>query len=283
MNKALCLASLLVVSLLVLAPTTQAIHSGGLRTVRLTISRVDIVYTTDLAIKGTVITVAEQDQTINLLALQGGVLAPLGIDLVSVFAALGIGLPVFVTQIRLVVSAAVLEIDGFVAPLRIPGNVVKLDISPCMVFAVPINTDVVFDFDAEKQIIDNPGRGFMLKPVIEVFRIGPGADLIVESLTHSPETPTTTDTITFTAMVKNVGGGWAGYSILNFRVGGETFGVNFTIPMLGPGESFTVERQEVLDVAQNYRNTVTADIGNNVCEGNEDNNVKTDDYTVVSP
>lgn len=113
----------------------------------------------------------------------------------------------------------------------------------------------------------------------EVEALAP--DLIIESLTHSPANPTTTDTITFTVVVKNIGGGTAGASTLELRVGGETVGERSSVPALEPGETFTAERQLVLDVAQNYRNTVTADVSNEVAESNEDNNQTTDDYTVA--
>ena len=55
-------------------------------------------------------------------------------------------------------------------------------------------------------------------------------DLIIESLTHSPETPTTADTITFTAAVKNIGGGKAGHSTLALKVGGETVPKTYPVP-----------------------------------------------------
>jgi hypothetical protein len=106
-------------------------------------------------------------------------------------------------------------------------------------------------------------------------------DLIIESLTHSPASPTTLNTISFAAVVKNVGNAQAGTSTLNLKVGGETFGQDFAIPGLAPGESFTVQRQALLEVAQNYRNTGMADSNNQVTELREDNNQKTDDYTVI--
>jgi uncharacterized protein YjbI with pentapeptide repeats len=112
----------------------------------------------------------------------------------------------------------------------------------------------------------------------------PLPDLVVESLTHSPLTPTTADLITFTAVVKNVGAGPAGASTLLFKIGGETPGspqTLFQVPPLAAGQSFTVQRQMTL-TAQNYRNTAIADdVNNAVVESNESNNEKTDDYTVV--
>ncbi|GAJ01864.1 unnamed protein product, partial [marine sediment metagenome] len=84
----------------------------------------------------------------------------------------------------------------------------------------------------------------------------PLPDLIVESLTHSPVNPTTADTITFTAVVKNVGSAAAGASTLEFRVGGEFPYPTYPVPALAPGASHTVQRQEVLS-AQSYLNTAT--------------------------
>ena len=109
-------------------------------------------------------------------------------------------------------------------------------------------------------------------------------DLIVESLTHSPPNPTTADTITFTAVVKNIGSATAGPSTLEFRIGGETPGtpqVRFAVPSLAPGASHTVQRQLVLSVAQGYQNTATADVDNEIAESNEANNVTIDLYTVT--
>jgi subtilase family serine protease len=107
-----------------------------------------------------------------------------------------------------------------------------------------------------------------------------GPDLIVSSFTHSPENPTTTDTITFTAIVTNQGSTLAGGSNLRIQVGGESNPPEFAVPELGAGESYTVQRQEVLDVAQSYQNTATADSGDDVSETNENNNVATDSYSV---
>ena len=110
-----------------------------------------------------------------------------------------------------------------------------------------------------------------------------GADLVVESLTHSPANPTTQSQITFTAVVRNIGTDQAAPSTLSFRVGGETPpGRTLAIPSLAPGQTFTVLRQETLSVARNYRNTVIADIYNDVPEINEINNQRIENYTVVA-
>ena len=108
-----------------------------------------------------------------------------------------------------------------------------------------------------------------------------GADLVVESLVHSPQDPTIEDQITFTAVIKNIGVRRADPSTLSFRVGGETPpGKTFAVPALEGGATFSVSRQEILGTAQNYRNTVIVDLKNEITESNEANNQRTDDYTV---
>lgn len=128
----------------------------------------------------------------------------------------------------------------------------------------------------------NESNNYMEMPATITITVPKLPDLVVDSLPHWPRNPTVLDTITFTAIVKNIGGSTATSSTLNFRVGGETFGKDFAIPALSPGQSFTVQRMEVLGVAQRYRNTVTADSKNAVVEANEGNNQKTSDYTVSS-
>jgi subtilase family serine protease len=109
------------------------------------------------------------------------------------------------------------------------------------------------------------------------------ADLIVDELTHSPESPTTKDKITFTAVVKNIGYKKAEASTLGLKVGGETHPAEYPIPPLKPGRTHSIKRKERLSVAQRYRNTATADLNADVDERNERNNKKTEDYTVRSP
>ena len=120
----------------------------------------------------------------------------------------------------------------------------------------------------------------VVPPVVVVAQ---SPDLIIEILTHTPENPTTADTITFTVAVKNIGGGKADPSTLALKVGGETFPKTYSVPSLSSGETHTVQRQETLSVAQRYRNTATADFKNEVSESNETNNQKIDEYSVVKP
>jgi sugar lactone lactonase YvrE len=105
-------------------------------------------------------------------------------------------------------------------------------------------------------------------------------DLVIESLTHSPANPTAADLITFTAVVKNIGSGAAGASILAFKVGGESTPSIYSVPALPPKQTYAVQRQETLGVAQNYMNTVTVDVNSEVQETNEANNQEIEYYTV---
>jgi hypothetical protein len=140
--------------------------------------------------------------------------------------------------------------------------------------------------------INNPGAAYTLRASASGFPIGfstafdiTAPDLIVGSLSHTPENPVATDTITFTAMVKNNGTGPADPSTLMFKIGGETAGAAstlFSVPALAPGSTHSVQRQAVLP-AQAYINTATADYAAQVAESNEGNNTATDSYTVVTP
>jgi len=107
-------------------------------------------------------------------------------------------------------------------------------------------------------------------------------DLIIESITHSPDNPDTDDLITFKAVVKNIGLIGAGKSTLEFRIGGETSGPEnrFDVPALAPGKTFTETRQATFNEAKNYGNTAIADVFDVVDELDEDNNKKTDVYEV---
>lgn len=121
---------------------------------------------------------------------------------------------------------------------------------------------------------------FITMVLLTIAISGCRPDLRIEKLTHSPPEPTTKDRIIFTAVVKNIGLWPAGKSTLALKVGGETNPATYPVPSLGLGRTYTVQRRENLSVAQNYRNTATADFNNQVHESNENNNQKIDDYRV---
>lgn len=108
-------------------------------------------------------------------------------------------------------------------------------------------------------------------------------DLIIESLTHTPANPTTTDSITFKAVVKNIGAGTAGPSTLALKVGRETVPKTYPIPELKRGQTYTVQRRMSLSKPQRYMYKATADVKNNVHESNETNNERTNIFTVRNP
>lgn len=112
-----------------------------------------------------------------------------------------------------------------------------------------------------------------------------GPDLIVQSLTHSPASPVQGQTITFTAVVKNIGSRAADTSTLSFRVGGESLqnpNTHFAIPVLQPGQSVAIQRQSMLTPGL-YIQTATADLFDEIVEKLETNNQLQDVFTVAPP
>jgi subtilase family serine protease len=109
------------------------------------------------------------------------------------------------------------------------------------------------------------------------------ADLIINSLTHSPTNPTITDTITITAIVQNTGARSAGASTLEIEIQGETTPATYPIPSLAAGATYQVQRQVNLTTPGNYQVTATADVNNVVTESDETNNTATDSFEVKAP
>jgi len=107
-----------------------------------------------------------------------------------------------------------------------------------------------------------------------------GPDLIVKRVYIKPSNPGTNDLIYFFAEIQNIGTLSAPVSKASFRIGGETKGKIFYIPVLNPGQSFKISRKMRLSVAQNYLVTVIADVYNVVAEIDESNNKKKFAFTV---
>jgi len=78
-----------------------------------------------------------------------------------------------------------------------------------------------------------------------------------------------------------VGSAKAGMSKMSFKVGGETHPPIVNVPALNPGQQFRYERKVTLRVARNYLANATADVGNNVMESNESNNVLSKKFRVT--
>jgi hypothetical protein len=106
------------------------------------------------------------------------------------------------------------------------------------------------------------------------------ANLRIDSMTHSPSSPTTVDSITFRVVVKNTGWRNAPPSQLLFKVGGESHPPSFALPALTGGTSVSVSRTVLLAIAQNYQNTAIADATNVVREWTEADNSAMELYTV---
>ncbi len=142
------------------------------------VQRVDVVHTTDLAVKGQVITVLDLPQPIemDLLSFQSGVLTRLGISTADLPAG-------FITQIRLVLTDATITFDGGTFSLFVPGGVVMLD----GVLEVP-GGDAVFEFDPAKSLVERPAKdGIVLKPVIPYESL---AGVLVLDQSNDPPTDT---------------------------------------------------------------------------------------------
>jgi hypothetical protein len=106
---------------------------------------------------GSWVTVSEESVTFDLLTLQGGVTAELGLaDLPA--GAYG--------QIRLHLSDASVVVDAEEFALTVPPGVLKLNggfaLEPGM------QTEITIDFDADQSIHFAPGNGWMMSPVIAI-------------------------------------------------------------------------------------------------------------------
>lgn len=104
------------------------------------------------------------------------------------------------------------------------------------------------------------------------------ADLIVETLSHSPMNPFTEDIVTLTAVVKNLGNLPATTSILALIIDSEI--TTFTLPVIEPDGIFEIQMDKNFPMAGTYLVTAVADSGGDVPELYEDNNTKEDSITV---
>ena len=107
-------------------------------------------------------------------------------------------------------------------------------------------------------------------------------DLVVQSLTHTPANPATGAPITFNAVVRNAGTATAVASIARWSVTPGPNAALEQIPALAPGETFAIQRQVTLNVAQAYVSTLEVDFTSLVLESNETNNTATENLTVTT-
>ncbi|MBN1900301.1 hypothetical protein JW926_03130 [Candidatus Sumerlaeota bacterium] len=132
-----------------------------------------------------------------------------------------------------------------------------------------------YDVIAEKNENDNQKN-------LEITVYDPGADLIIESLTHDPLDPNTSDTITISAIVKNVGETSATASILELViwVNSMDYPTTHAVPVLWPGDEFEVQRLITNPLTECYAIYATADLNDDVWERFEDNNTAMDEVCV---
>jgi hypothetical protein len=107
-------------------------------------------------------------------------------------------------------------------------------------------------------------------------------DLVVQSVSHSPASPTDVDAVTFTATVANVGQNKAPHAFaVRFDFGNGASEIVLA-PSLAGGASVQVSSTPRTIAAGSYTATVTADYGDLINEGNETNNAATDAYVVTN-
>jgi len=105
------------------------------------------------------------------------------------------------------------------------------------------------------------------------------ADLEVKSITITPPSPTTGDTIKFEAAIKNRGNLASPATEATISIGNETPHPQY-VPGLVPGDWCTIEKKRGFELAGNYEVIVSADSGEKIVEWDEDNNIKTKHFTV---
>jgi len=81
----------------------------------------------------------------------------------------------------------------------------------------------------------------------------PRPDLTIDTITKSPASPTTADSITFSIRVRNNGPGISSVCKLEFKVGGESMPPQYDIPAMAPGATYTRERKMLLPIALTSR------------------------------
>ncbi len=106
-------------------------------------------------------------------------------------------------------------------------------------------------------------------------------DLIIKSITWSPENPSINEIVTFTVTVKNQGTSQASNSRVSYFIDDAYITSNYLNP-IDPGaiatKTFTWEAQ-----AGSHTVKVIADFDNEVTESNETNNVKTYTFSTLAP
>ncbi len=108
-------------------------------------------------------------------------------------------------------------------------------------------------------------------------------DLAIQSFTMSPLSPTTTDEITFTTVIRNNANLTSPECSLQVEIVGEATSPHYHVPPIAPGATHTIIRKETLTSVTNYRAITFVDLNNVIAETNEENNKDTLNFKVSAP
>lgn len=134
----------------------------------------------------------------------------------------------------------------------------------------------------EAVVLVDGGMGGSTEFFSPVGTVDTAPDLIIESLSHSPASPTTADAVTYTAVVKNQGFGAAPASTVGFLVGDVPTFATVAVPALASNATFSAQVTLGPRPAGIYADTARADLNGDVTETDETNNDFTGPvYTVV--
>ena len=126
------------------------------------------------------------------------------------------------------------------------------------------------------------GMGGSVSSFSPFIAVDSAADLTVQSVTHTPDAPTTADPITVSAVIHNNSSVPAGPFTVAFGADPASAPM-VSVPGLAGGASVPVSVTIGPRAAGMYQDTVTVDVGNAVVEFNEANNTLTSAAYTVAP
>jgi PGF-pre-PGF domain-containing protein len=133
--------------------------------------------------------------------------------------------------------------------------------------------------DAEGQIAEsNEGNNEETISIVITKQTFP--DLLIDSLSWTPEKPEPDESVAFTVTVKNNGTAGSGENVLEYEIDGTNEG-NLTVPALSAGETFGGTFSWVAGEEGKIEVRAVVDTGNEVLEGSETNNEITKTITVA--
>jgi hypothetical protein len=123
---------------------------------------------------GTWISLGDDCQTYDLLALRNGISTELGLQALP---------PGAYGQIRLMLTEASIVVGGETKPLTIPSGVQSgIKVGHGFVLEAGMLTTLALDFDAARSIHETPGMGYVMRPVIEL--LGERKESLTEAVAH---------------------------------------------------------------------------------------------------